>query len=38
MPRSTFFFDHQGAADALMLEMIVPGIVRKTLQIVELNT
>lgn len=36
--RSTFFFDHQGAADALMLEMIVPGIIRKTLQIVELNT
>lgn len=35
--RSTFFFDHQGAADALMLEMIVPGIVRKTLEIVEVN-
>ena len=36
--RSTFFFDHRGATDALMLEMIVPGIIRKTLQIVELNT
>jgi hypothetical protein len=35
--RSTFFFDHQGAADALMLEMMVPGIVRKTLEIVEVN-
>jgi hypothetical protein len=35
--RSTFFFDHQGAGDALMLEMLVPGIVRKTLEIVEVN-
>jgi hypothetical protein len=35
--RSTFFFDHNGAGDALMLEMIVPGIVRKTLEIVEVN-
>lgn len=35
--RSTFFFDHNGATDALMLEMIVPGIVRKTLEIVEVN-
>lgn len=35
--RSTFFFDHQGAADALMLEMLVPGIVRKTLEIVQIN-
>ena len=35
--RSSFFFDHQGANDALMLEMMVPGIIRKTLQIVEVN-
>ena len=35
--RSTFFFDHNGSNDALMLEIIVPGIIRKTLEIVEVN-